>query len=146
MGELDLSIGVLQKIGHRALQYAHRPGRETRRVLTALDSETPRLHADHLHGLVLEKGGEQSDGVAAAADTGHEIIRQLAVRAHYLLAGLAADDGLKIPHHHRVRMGSQYRTQNIMGGADIGGPVPHGLADGVLEGPASRIHSDDLCP
>src|SRR5438552_7487154 len=144
MGKLDLSIGVLQKIGHRALQYAHRPGRETRRVLTALDSQTPRLHANHLHGLIFEKGGEQSDGVAAAADTGHEVIRQLAVRAHYLLAGLAPDDGLKIPHHHRVWMRPQYGTQNIMGGADIRGPVTHGLADGIFERTASRIHPDDL--
>ena len=47
---------------------------------------------------------EQAHGVRAAADAGDQRIGQPAFGRQHLLARLAADDRLKIAHHHRIGM------------------------------------------
>ena len=47
---------------------------------------------------------EQADGVAPAADAGNQQIRQPAFLFQDLTPRFLADDTLKIPHHHWVRM------------------------------------------
>ena len=82
---------------------------------------------------------EKTDRVAASSDTGHEIIRQPFFRGKNLLPSFPPDDRLKITDHHGIRMCPQDRSQNIMCGPHIGRPIPHGLADGILERAAAGI-------
>ena len=49
-----------------------------------------------------------------------------------LLAGFAADDGLKIADHSGIRMGAEDGAEKIVSGANVGNPVAHGLVDGVF--------------
>ena len=59
-------------------------------------------------------------------------------------ARLVADDAVKIPHHHRIRMRAVGRAQNIMRGADIGHPVAHRFVDRFLQGLLAGRHRHDL--
>ena len=61
-----------------------------------------------------------------------------------LLAGFAADDGLKIADHRRIRMRAENGAEKIVRGADVGDPVAHGFVDGVFQGAAAGIDADDL--
>ncbi len=54
-----------------------------------------------------------------------------------LAASLVADDAVKIPHHHGVGMRAQCRAEQVMRGMNVGHPIAHGLADGILQRPAA---------
>ena len=103
-----------------------------------------RLHAEHVDGSILEKGIKKADGVGAAADTGHEQIRQALFLFQNLPARLVADDALKIAHHERIGMRAIDRAEDVMGVADVGHPVAHGLVDGLLEGLLAGGDGHDL--
>ena len=93
----------------------------------------PGFDADELHGGIRHEGVEDADGVAAAADAGEHGVRQAAFGFEDLAAGLLADHFLEIPHHQRVRMRAEGGAEQVIRVGDVGDPVPHGLADGVLE-------------
>ena len=69
---------------------------------------------------------------------------------------LLADHLLEIAHHHRVGMRAQRRAEQVMRRRDVGHPVAHGLADGVLERAAAardahhlgaqQAHAEDVEP
>ena len=61
-----------------------------------------------------------------------------------LLAGFAADDGLKIADHRRIRMRAENGAEKIVRGADVGDPIAHGFVDGVFQGSAAGIDADDF--
>ena len=49
-------------------------------------------------------------------------------------AALAADDAVEVAHHGGVGMRAEDAAEEVVGGADVGDPVAHGLVDGVLQG------------
>src|SRR5215813_13606230 len=112
-------------------------------MLSARDAKTARFNADHLHLLVPDKRMEKSYGIASTTDTGNEAIRQPAFCRQDLSSSFPTDDGLEITDHHRIGMGSQNRTENVVGRADIRCPIPHGFADGILQRAASGIDTRD---
>ena len=69
---------------------------------------------------------------------------------------LFADHLVKIAHHHRIRMRAERRAEQVVGVADVGDPVAHGFADGVLERAAAardahhlraqQTHAEDVQP
>ena len=100
--------------------------------------------ADHFHVGVAQKFVEEADGVRTAADAGEEMRGQALFRGEDLLAGFAADDGLKIAHHRRIRMRAEHGAEKIVRAAHIGDPVAHGFVDGVFQRAAAGIDADDL--
>ena len=73
-----------------------------------------------------------------------ERIRQTAFRGEHLLAGLAADDRLKIAHHHRVRVRAGDGADAVERRADVGHPVAQRLVHRVLERLGAGLHRHDL--
>ena len=75
---------------------------------------------------------EEADGVRATADAGHEVRWQALFCSEDLRTGFAADTGVKIADHRRIRMGAKNGAEKIVSGADVGDPVAHGFVDGVF--------------
>ncbi len=103
-----------------------------------------RLHADHLHGFVLEERIEQAHRIGAAADAGDEQVGQALFLFQDLPAGFVADDALEIAHHQRIGMRAIDRAEDVMRGADVGDPVAHGFVDGFLERLLAGVDGHDL--
>ena len=110
----------------------------------AVQALAPSLHADKLDGLIGDEGVEGSDGVAAAADAGHDVVGQLALGIDELGPGLLADDGLEVPHQHGVGVRADGAADEVVGGLHVGDPIADGLVDGVLQGTGARLDGDDL--
>ena len=58
----------------------------------------------------------------------------------HLLARFAADDGLEIAHHHRIRMRPGNSTDAIERRADIGHPVAQRLVHRVFQRLGAGLH------
>ena len=58
---------------------------------------------------------------------------QAAFLLENLLLHLDADAAMEVAHHGRVRMRAESAAEQVVGGADVGDPVAHGLADGVFQ-------------
>ena len=61
-----------------------------------------------------------------------------------LLAGFAADNGLKIANHRRIRMRAENGAEKIVRSANVGDPIAHGFVDGVFQGFAAGLDADDF--
>ena len=59
-------------------------------------------------------------------------------------ARFVADDALKIPHHHGIRMRAVSGAENVMRVADIGDPIAHGFVDGFLQGFLPGVNGHDF--
>ena len=55
-----------------------------------------------------------------------------------------ADHQMKIAHHHRIRMRSVSRAEDIMGGADVGHPIAHRFIDRFFQRLLSGRHFHDF--
>jgi hypothetical protein len=83
---------------------------------------------------------EQADRIAAAADAGGDRIGQAAVLGQHLLARFAADDGVEVAHHARIRMRAGHGADDVEGVLHVGHPVAHRFVERVLQG--GRAGSD----
>src|SRR5467141_3320015 len=134
----DLAVFVLQDVGVGALENARtRTGKalvrgEARGVLAELAAPASGFDADHFHFRVAKELVEKADGVRTAANAGEKMRGEALFRSENLFAGFAADVGLKIANHRRVRMRAENGAEEIVSAADIGNPVAHGLVDGIL--------------
>ena len=88
--------------------------------------------ANQLDAFVADKRVEQADGIAAPADAGVQRIRQAALSLKNLGARLNADHTMKVADHDWIRMCTQRGTEEVISIVDVGHPVAHGFADGVL--------------
>ncbi len=132
MRQRDLAVRILQHVAVGALQHAGSAPAETRGMLAGSVTAAAGFDPYQLHVVIRHERVENSDGVAASAHAGKDRIGQPALRFQNLAARLLADHLLEIAHHHRVRMRAQRRAQQVIRVADVGHPVAHGLADGVL--------------
>jgi hypothetical protein len=92
----------------------------------------------------LDKRVENAEGVAAPADAGDDRLREAAGELEHLRPSLAADHRLELPHHQRIRMRPQHRTEQVVRVADVGHPVAHRLVDGVLQRTAAGVDGAHL--
>jgi len=83
--------------------------------------------------------------MAAAAHAGDDGVRQAVLGVQDLLARFDADTAMKIANHHGIRMRAKRGTQQVMGGRNVGHPIPHGFADGVFQGAAADGNPHHLC-
>ena len=98
------------------------------------------LDAAHLHRRVVEERVEQADGIRAAADAGEEQVGQAALLLQNLPAGLVANNSVEVADHDRIRMRAVGGAEDVVGAADVGHPVAHGLVDGFLERLLAGMH------
>ena len=97
---------------------------------------------------------EHADGVAAAADAGGHRVRQAAVFGQHLRARLAADHGVEVADHARIRVRPGHGADDVEGVAHVGDPVAHRLVQRVLQrgraaghrhhGRAEQLHPVDV--
>ena len=97
-----------------------------------------RFHAQHFHACISQKCVEQPDGVRAAADAGHQQIRQAAF-AFQNLRRASSPITFENRAPSGIGMRAQHRAEQIMRGAHVGHPVAHGFVDGILQRAAAGI-------
>src|ERR1700745_2497990 len=114
IGQLDLALFVGGEKSLRPLKNAEAPALKTGGVFSAANAFATSFNSDHSNMSIVQKRMEQANGVAAAADTGDEQIRQTSFAFENLMARLNANDALKIADHHGVRVGAENRAQYIM--------------------------------
>ena len=81
-------------------------------MLADSGADAERFHPDDLHRVV-EEGDEHPDRVASPAHAGSHHIGINTGHLQKLLPRLAADNGLKIPHHHREGMRPERRADAV---------------------------------
>ena len=113
-------------------------------MFTELAAAAAGFNADHFYGRIAQKLVEEADGVRTAADAGEKMRRQTFFSGEDLIAGFAADHGLKIADHRGIRMRAENGAEQIVRVADVGDPVAHGFVDGVFQGAAAGIDADNL--
>jgi hypothetical protein len=107
MRQLDLAILVRKQKCFRSLKNTQSSSLKSRCVFPGSNSLTPRFNSNHPDARVIQKWMEQANGIAAATDASDEQIGQKLFALEDLLPRFLADDALKIPHHHRIRMGTE---------------------------------------
>src|SRR5262245_62063914 len=143
MGQINLAIVILEQIGHGTLQDSWLSAGKPSGMFSTCDTQATGFDTNHLDLLVPDECIEESYRIAATADASDEAIRQPALCRQNLSPSFPSDNRLEVTNHHRIRMGTKYRTENIMGRTDIRRPVPHGFADGILKSSASCVDSCD---
>ncbi len=133
MGLDDLAVVVTDHVGAVAVQHARAAGGDRGGMAAGSDALAGGFGAVDLHPRIVEEGMEQADGVAAAADAGADRVRQAAVVLEHLRARLAADDGVEVAHHARIRIRAGNGADDVEGVLHIGHPVAHRLVQRVLE-------------
>src|SRR6185503_13089665 len=106
---------------------------KTRSVAAGRNPLAAGLDSDQAHALVVEKPVKDPNGIAAAADTGHDHVGKAARLLKNLCARLPSDDRLEFPHHERIWMWPERGTEQIVGIRHIRDPVAHRLVDGVFQ-------------
>src|SRR3990170_405586 len=146
MSNLNLTIFILQKVCHRTLKRTNRACCKSSRMLTSLNAKPSSFNSYHFYSRIVNKRIEESYRITPTTYAGNKIVWQSPLSADYLLFCLCPYHRLKIPDHHRIRMGAKHRTEDIMGCAHIGGPVPHRLTYCVFQCLAPIINRCHLCP
>src|SRR2546422_11775251 len=100
------------------------------------DPQPAGLHPDHLHLWVILECIEEAHRVAAATDTGDQVVGQPLDLGGNLRAGLPADAGLEVAHPRRVEGKSPHRAEPAEGPWRDGDPIPHRLIDSIPDGAA----------
>ena len=83
--------------------------------------------------------GEDADGIASAAHAGTDRPAGVPSAFQHLRPRFVADHALEVAHHHRIGMRAESGTEQVVGVADVGHPIAHGLADGVLQRACCRV-------
>mmetsp|Transcript_15479 Transcript_15479/g.33550 ORF Transcript_15479/g.33550 Transcript_15479/m.33550 type:complete len:670 (+) Transcript_15479:577-2586(+) len=161
VGLCDLAVASLEKVRSGAVEDARGACGQSRRVgllgvgiRGGVCHSATSLHTVDLHVLVLEEGGEGSDGIGAAADASDERVGQLARAVgegwvdvglvEHLRPGLVSDHGLQLADDVGEGVRPDGGADDVVGGPDVGDPVLHGLVDGVLQGLGSALGRDHL--
>jgi len=67
------------------------------------------------------------------ADAGDQHVGEPAFALQHLRAGFLADDGLKIAHHHRIRMRPRGRADDVERVVDVGDPIAQGFVHRIFQ-------------
>src|SRR5690606_1243895 len=118
-----LAVVVLEDVAARAVEHAHRARVERGGVPAALAALAGGPAPEGPDLRVGREPAEEPHRVRAAADARHGRFGELAGAREDLRLGLAADHGLKVTHHGRIRVGTGDRADAVIRGADVGDPV-----------------------
>ena len=95
-----LAVFVLHDVAVAAVQHAGLAVGQRRRMIARLGRSAAGFDADQFDLRVFDERIEHAGRIAAAADAGHDQVRQPADLLAALLDRFAADDRLKIAHDH----------------------------------------------
>ena len=70
----NLAVFVLKDVGFCPVEHADCSRHQRGGMFDSIKPPSRRLHADELDLLIIQEGVENADGVAAAADTGDDIV------------------------------------------------------------------------
>src|SRR5580704_15966827 len=143
-GLQNVSVGSLEDAGARTREALMRG--EARGMFAKLAAAATGFNADHFHGRIAQELVEQADGVRTPSNARKKMRGQTFFGGENLLAGFAADDGLKIAHHRGIGMGAENRAEKVVRVADVGDPITHGFVDGVFQGTAAGIDATTWAP
>src|SRR5271167_1981715 len=129
----NLTILILKQIRFVAVQHSDRSVRYACSVASGLYTAARRFDSGHFNGFVPEKRVEETHRIRAAADAGDEHVRETLFFLENLLPRFLAEDGLEVPHHHRIRMRPRDTANDIKSVPDVRYPVPHGLVHRVFK-------------
>ena len=129
----DLAVFVLQQIRAIAVQHARTSADQRRRVTARLDTVAGRFDADQLHGFVFDIRIKDAHRVRTAANARDHRVRLAAGQFGHLHLAFVADHALEVAHHHRVRMRSRHRADDVERVFDVGHPVAHGFVQRVFQ-------------
>ncbi len=140
-----LPVTILQQVSPVAVQDTRFTARHRRGVaILDLDAMSAGFGAIDSDAGFIEELIERADGVRAAADAGHERIRQAALGFHHLRANLLPDHLLEVAHHHRIRMRPRRGANQVVSRLYVGDPVAQRLVHGVLERAGTGGHRPHL--
>ena len=143
---LHLPLLVLEQQAHRPVQHAYATLGNGGGMATGGNAIAGRFHADQADVGVLDKGVEQTHGIGAPTNAGHQDIGVTAKGLMALALGLLADHGMEIAHQHREGMGACDGTQDVVGRLDVGDPIADRLTGGVLQGGGASGDGLNRCP
>src|SRR5260370_29829203 len=141
----DLAVLVLQNVSVGAVEGAGPSadktlcGGEAGGVLAELAAAATGFNANEFDTGIAEELVKEANGIRTATDAGEEMRREAFFGGEDLLAGFAADDGLKIADPGGLGVSAQHRTQKIMSRAGIAHPVSHSLVASFFEGAAAGL-------
>ena len=102
------------------------------------------LDADEADALVGDEVVERADGVAPAADTRDDRVRQPTDLRVQLLLDLLPDDALEVAHDRGEGVRPDGGAVEVVCDGQVRDPVAHGLVHGVLQCLRARSDRDDL--
>ena len=130
----NLATLTLQNVGAVSVQNARRALEQRSRVFAGFQSLARSLDANQAHCFVFDIGIKNAHRIAAAPDTGNHRIGLLArILRRHLLQAFLTDHTLEITHHHRIRMRTSHRANDVERVVHVRHPVAHGLVERVLE-------------
>lgn len=141
---LDLTVLVLKHICLHTVQNTLGSSRQCRRVARSVDTITTSLNTQKLDGWVVGEGVEHAHSIAATTNACNNGVGQFASLLKHLLLGLVSDDGLEGSDNGREGVRSNGGTDDVVGILQVHNPGSHGLVDGVSEGAAACLDSNDL--
>src|SRR5688500_19364690 len=103
MRQLDVPGVVLQDERARALEHAGAAAGKARRVAPWGDPLAACFNPDQPHARIVDEAVEDANGVAAAAHTGDDDVRQPPHPFENLLPRFTADHRLKLANNPRIR-------------------------------------------
>src|SRR5271169_2179453 len=125
MSQAHLAMLILEQVTESTMQDARRTTGKTGSVVAESETASTGFGTDHLHVRLFEEGIEETDSVAASADTSNEGIGKTANLIERLDAHLVTDNAVKIAHHHGVGMRAEGGAEQVVRGFDIGNPIAH---------------------
>src|SRR3954466_7405866 len=107
----DLALVVLKHERARPVQDADPSTDDRGGMLAAGDPFPTRLDSDELHVRIVDERAEDADRVRPAADAGDDNVGKPSELREALLARFAADHGLEVTDHRRIRMRTDRGTE-----------------------------------
>src|SRR5207249_10030299 len=101
---------------------------------------------DQFDILVIYERMERAHRVASSPHRSNDGDREGPFMRNDLLLYLSPYDALKVPHHHRIRMRSHDRTDQVVGVVEIRDPVSKCLIYRVFECLRSALYGVDSRP
>ena len=133
MGIDNLTVCVLNQIGTIAMQNAWGTCCKRRCMPARFNALATRLATDQADFFMRNVIEENAHRIGAAAYTGQHSIRLLANHFRHLPETLFTHHGIKIAHHHRVRVRTRNSTNDVESVFNIGHPIAHRFIERIFK-------------
>src|SRR5438552_6067317 len=116
-----LAVFIFKDVRQHPVQDTLPPLRKRRRIPPP--AGPPCLHPHELHASLLDEFVKATDSVATSSDARDDSVGKPPLSPSHLLSDLFAYYALKVPYNNGVGVGTDHRTDQVVGGTDVGRPV-----------------------